>query len=512
MSQNRTAKPQDSNGACDSTRRSHSSHWQHGYVDRRCAIEAGAISLLGLGTNHLFGLRQLQAATPEKGAAFGNADGGGKAKACIFIFLSGGLAQHESFDPKPLAPADVRGEFGTIGTQTPGVHYSEHLPLLAAMSQRYALIRTVTHTSNDHSAGHHIMLTGRSILPPGFDPNAPSVKDYPSIAALIGRLKRPNNNLPPSIVLPERLVHTTGRVIPGQGAGMMGRNHDPWFIEASPFHNQSYGAFPQFEFDHQQRGKEAGRKFEAPHLALQPDSDAQSATKRLQLLTQLKSQSQTLSSAVERFGLDESRQKVISMLTDGKIHAALQATSADPKRQEHYGANSFGWSLMMARELVALGVPLVQVNLGNDETWDTHGNAFPNLKDKLLPPTDKALAALFEDMAASGLLEETLVVVASEFGRTPKISHLTQHYKLPGRDHWGALQSVLLAGAGIAGGMCLGKSDALGAYPSDRPVTPEELAATIYHALGIPATATWQDAETRPHAIYYGEPIRELFT
>lgn len=486
--------------------------WQHGFVNRRCVIQAGAIGLLGLGSNHLLGLRTLQASPAEKRVVSGNADGGGRAKSCIFIFLSGGLAQHESFDPKPDAPADVRGEFGTISTKTPGVRYSEYIPRLAAMSDQFALIRTVTHSSNDHSAAHHMMLTGRTMLPPGFDPNAPSVKDYPSIASMIGRLKRPNNNLPPSIVLPERLIHSTGRIIPGQGGGMMGRNHDPWFIDAAPFHNQSYGAFPEYEFDHQQRGKEAGRKFEAPHLALRPDSDAQTASHRLQLLTQLKDQAQALSAAVERFGLDESRQKVISMLTDGKVHQALQATSADPKQQERYGANSFGWSLLMARELVTLGVPLVQVNLGNDETWDTHGNAFPHLKDKLLPPTDKALSALLEDMAASGLLDETLVVVASEFGRTPKISHLTQHYKLPGRDHWGALQSVLIAGGGIASGQCLGKSDALGAYPSDRPVTPEELAATIYHALGIPATATWSDAETRPHAIYYGEPIRELFT
>lgn len=486
--------------------------WEHLALSRRCAIQAGAIGLLGLGSNHLWSLQQLQARETEVGQSSVNATGGGRAKACIFIFLSGGLAQHESFDPKPLAPADVRGEFGTINTQTPGVHFSEHLPLLAAMSNRFALVRTVTHSSNDHSAGHHIMLTGRSMLPPGFDPNAPSVKDFPSIAALLGRLSHPKNNLPPSIVLPERLIHTTGRVIPGQGAGMMGRTHDPWFIEASPFHNQSYGAFPAYEFDHQDRGKEGGRKFETPHLALQPDSDSQTATKRLELLTQLKAQSSVLSSAVERYGLDDSRQKVISMLTDGKIHKALQATEADPTQQERYGANSFGWSLLMAKELVALGVPLVQVNLGNDETWDTHGNAFPHLKEKLLPPTDKALSALFADLASSGLLDETLIVVASEFGRTPKISHLTQHYKLPGRDHWGALQSVLLAGAGVGGGICLGKSDALGAYPSDRPVTPEELAATIYHALGIPATATWEDAETRPHAIYYGEPIRELFT
>ena len=487
--------------------------WRHGLqrpLNRRCAVQAGAIGLLGLGSNHLFGLREL-IASPPLGQTTTNVTGG-RAKACIFIFLSGGLAQHESFDPKPNAPADVRGEFGVVPTNTPGVLFSEHLPLLAQRSNKFALIRTVTHTSNDHSVGHHIMLTGRTQIPPGFDPNVPGPKDHPSIAAMIGAVSTPKNNLPPAIVLPERLVHSTGRIIPGQGAGMMGRYREPWFIEASPFHNQSYGAFPEFSFDHQERGKPDDRTFDAPHLALQAGDDASHTSDRLALLAQLKGQAKHLQSAVERHGLDELRQKVVHMLSDSRVHRALQVTSGDPMHQDRYGRNSFGWSLLMAKQLVELGVPLVQVNLGNDETWDTHGNAFPHLKEKLLPPTDRALAALLDDMEASGLLDETLVVVASEFGRTPKISHLAQHYKLPGRDHWGALQSVLLAGAGIHPGACLGKSDSLGAFPADRPVTPEELAATIYHSLGIPQHATWQDAEGRPHAIFHGSPIEELFS
>ena len=485
--------------------------WKHSRLDRRCLIQAGAIGLLGLGTNHLFGLRSLRAATEGEGGGQSRT-GAGRAKSCLFIFLSGGLAQHDSFDPKPLAPADVRGEFGTIATRTPGIHFSEHLPLLAQRSDKFALVRTVTHSSNDHSAGHHIMLTGRSALPPGFDPNAPSAKDHPSMAALIGSFKPSVNNLPSSIILPERLVHSTGRIIPGQGAGALGRHREPWFIDASPFHAQSYGAFPEYAFDHQQRENKDERKFEAPQLKLQASSDSHHTQRRLALLDELKGQSRSLEEAVERFGLDDLRQKVVAMLSDGRMHQALQVTASDPVQQSRYGQNSFGWSLLMAKELIQLGVPLVQVNLGNDETWDTHGNAFPHLKDKLLPPTDKAISALLDDLKSSGLLDQTLVVVASEFGRTPKISHLTQHYKLPGRDHWGALQSILLAGAGIAPGICLGKSDALGAYPSDRPVTPEELAATIYHCLGIPASATWEDAESRPHAIYYGEPVHELLT
>jgi uncharacterized protein (DUF1501 family) len=164
----------------------------------------------------------------------------------------------------------------------------------------------------------------------------------------------------------------------------------------------------------------------------------------------------------------------------------------------------------MARQLIEAGVNLVQVNLGNDETWDTHGEAFPHLKDKLFPPTDKALSALLDDLSESGLLDSTLIVMAGEFGRTPKISHLPQYYKLPGRDHWGAVQTVFFAGGGIKGGTVVGSSDKIGGYPKSDPQTPENMAATVYHALGIPGTAQWRDAEERPHHVYYGEPIKGL--
>jgi uncharacterized protein (DUF1501 family) len=165
---------------------------------------------------------------------------------------------------------------------------------------------------------------------------------------------------------------------------------------------------------------------------------------------------------------------------------------------------------LMARRLIECGINLVQVNLGNNETWDTHGEAFPHLKDKLFPPTDRALSALLDDLSASGLLDSTLIVMAGEFGRTPRISHLPQHYKLPGRDHWGAVQTVFFAGGGVKGGAVVGSSDKVGGYPTSDPQTPENMAATIYHALGIPATLEWNDAEGRPHQVYHAEPIKGL--
>jgi uncharacterized protein (DUF1501 family) len=169
-----------------------------------------------------------------------------------------------------------------------------------------------------------------------------------------------------------------------------------------------------------------------------------------------------------------------------------------------------GWSMLMARRLVEAGVNLVQVNLGNNEAWDTHGNAFPNLKDFLFPPTDQCLSALLDDLEASGQLGETLIVMAGEFGRTPKVFGLPEHYKLPGRDHWGAVQTVWLAGGGIAGGRVIGSSDKIGAYPAADPQTPENFAATIYSALGLPGEVAWYDDLARPHHIYYAEPIRGL--
>ncbi|PQO39534.1 DUF1501 domain-containing protein [Bremerella cremea] len=479
--------------------------WNHSRLSRREALQAGAVGILGLGMNHLAGLREAQ------GAA--DAVPNGKAKKLIFIFLSGGLAQHESFDMKPEAPEDVRGEFKPIATKTPGLQICEHLPQLAQRSEMWSLCRSLTHGSNEHSAGHHIMLTGHSELPTGFSPNSPSRRDRASIAAITGYAmrQRQKNNLPTAVVLPERLVHNSGRVIPGQHAGEMGPQHDPWMIEASPFHNTSYGAFPEYAFDHQERGKKDNRVFQAPQLSLPEGLGMRSVRGRLDLLKSMNRQRRALGHHAQVENFDRLRQGAVSLLTESTVHDALDVTHADEKDLDRYGRNSFGWSLLMARKLVGAGVTLVQVNLGNDETWDTHGNAFPHLKNNLLPPTDKAVSALLDDLQASGELDETMIVMAGEFGRTPRITLLEKHYKLPGRDHWGPLQSVFFAGGGIQGGNVVGKSDAIGAYPIERPVKPENFAATLYSALGIPATAAWYDVADRPHQIYHGEPIAELF-
>uniref|UniRef100_A0A7C2JZ23 DUF1501 domain-containing protein n=1 Tax=Schlesneria paludicola TaxID=360056 RepID=A0A7C2JZ23_9PLAN len=473
----------------------------HPRFSRRFALQAGGIGLLGLGMDQLARARD----SASEAAS-------GPARSCIYIFLSGGLAQHDSFDPKPGAPADVRGEFAPIATRTPGLQICEHLPRLAARSHLWSVCRSLTLPTNDHSAGHLMMLTGRSQLPVGFNPSLPRPSDWPSIAAVGGALTTPRNSLPPAAVLPEKLIHYSGRIIPGQFAGMMGPTREPWFIEASNYDPASYGAYPEYGFDHQERKHaQEKRTFRAPNLTLPEGLSATRFGRRIGLLDEVERQRRDLAEKGAARSFDRYRDGVVTLLTDPRVREAFDVQSADPRIQERYGRNSFGWSLLMARRLVEAGVNLVQVNLGNNETWDTHGNAFPHLKDNLFPPTDRALSALLDDLHESGLLETTLIVMAGEFGRTPKISHLPQYYKLPGRDHWGAVQSVFFAGGGTRGGTVVGASDKIGAYPSADPQTAEAMASTIYQCLGIPETAAWYDETNRPHHVFLADPIAGLF-
>jgi uncharacterized protein (DUF1501 family) len=256
--------------------------------------------------------------------------------------------------------------------------------------------------------------------------------------------------------------------------------------------------------------KDANLKFQAPNLSLPQGMGKEQFANRQKLFAKLNAQRAFLEKAAEVEQFDRYRQMAVDLLANEKTREAFDVMGADEKRQERYGKNAFGWSLLSAAQLVEAGVSLVQVNLGNNEAWDTHGNAFPNLKDYLLPPTDRAVSALLDDLDERGLLKETLIVMAGEFGRTPKISLLAKHYKKPGRDHWGAVQSVFFAGGGVQGGRVIGSSDKLGGYPDSDPQRPENMGATIYEALGIPRELMWKDAAERPHKIYHGDPIPGL--
>jgi hypothetical protein len=477
---------------------------QHVRFSRRTAIQAGAIGLLNLGMNHVDGLRALAAPTDPA------ATQSPRAKAVIYIFLSGGLGQHDSFDMKTDAPDGIRGEFKPIATRTPGIQICEHLPMLAERSNLWSLVRSMAHPYPEHSSGHLLMLTGRSQLPVGFDASKPKASDWPSMAAIAGAVCPPRNNIPPSVVLPEVLIHREGRVIPGQFAGEMGAHRNPMFVTYARFSSTAYGAWPEYGFHHATgRLNPKDVSFEAPNLSLPSGMDAARFNERLDLLQSIGRQQATLERVAENEPFDRYRQRAISLLADRQTQAAFNVANADPKVLDRYGRNTFGWSLLIARQLVEAGVSMVQVNLGNDETWDTHGNAFPHLKDFLFPPTDRAVSALLDDLAQRGLLESTLVVMAGEMGRTPKISTLPQHYAKPGRDHWGT-QTVFFAGGGVKGGNVIGSTDKIGAFPAANPQKPENMAASIYQALGLPRELAWHDSSDRPHFVYHGDPIAGL--
>lgn len=472
-------------------------------LSRRSLLQAGSIGLLGLSLPRLEALT----ASREKDAGAARSP---RARSVIYVFLSGGLSQIDSLDMKPDGPSKYRGPFRPISTATDGIQICEHLPRLARLSEKWALCRSLSHPFNEHSQGHMVMLSGRSDLPPGFDLNRPKPTDWPSIAAIAQQKLRGGGALLPTVVLPEKLVHRTGRVIPGQDGGRMGHGSDPWYYEVSRFTDKTYGAFPAYNFHHQ-RGAEARAQaaFETPALELPEGLSENRFRRRLEVLESIRSQQGHLERQRAVGQYRRYHRLALDLLTDPTTRDAFDIARASDDERRRYGDHSFGWSLLTARRLVESGVRLVQVNLGNNETWDTHVNAFPNLERFLFPPTDQALSALLTDLDTRGLLEETLVVVAGEFGRTPRIFSIGKG-RPPGRDHWGAVQTVLLAGGGVRGGTVIGSSDADGGQPRDEPQKPENLASTIYEALGIPRDAHWEERGGRPHPIYREEPIPGL--
>jgi hypothetical protein len=475
---------------------------------RRRALQTGASVLTGLSLAS-GPVWQTVAAEATRSAS--------RPRAVIYLFMTGGPSQHDTFDMKPDGPAEFKGEFDPIPTRTPGTHICEHLPMLAQRSHLWSLVRSLTHAENGHDRGTYIMLTGRTDIPATFRSSRPQSSDWPSIAAVSGASTIRRQNLPTSVILPEKLYHSNAGVYPGQFAGLLGSRHEPWLIEATdkPHAYHSYsGAFPEYLFN-LHKGEPSDKRdwrFEVPHLSLQEGVLTDRFVRRRSLLKHMENRQPSLTRHAAVAKYDRNTQSAITMMTDSKLRAALDVRSSNAKTLERYGDNSFGWSLLMARRLVEAGVNTVQVNLGNFGSWDLHGNNFPLLKNYLFPPTDRAVSALLDDLHDSGQLDSTLVVLAGEFGRTPKITHIAPEiYKLPGRDHWAPLQSVLFAGGGVQGGRVIGTSDRNGAYPASDPQKPENFASTIYHALGIPRDAVWHDLLGRPNHVYLADPIEGLF-
>ncbi len=449
---------------------------------RRAFLQVGYSGLLGVS---LPGLLAARGAGP--GAGVGVGTGTGRARSVIVILLSGGLGQHDSFDMKPEAPAALRGEFTPIDTAVPGVRFCEHLPGLAARAGRLAVVRSMAHPEGNHLVAVHRVLTGQPSNPRGASDldRVASRDDFPCYAAVLDRLRRRTDGTPSGVALPTRLVEGP-LTWPGQDAGFLGPRHDPWQLRLDPTRPEARDeslALPA--------GLNPARLHHRRHLLSQVAAPPPSAT------------------AGDAFA--DHQDAALALLCNGRVGRALDLDREDPRLADRYGRHLFGRSLLLARRLVEAGVPVVQATLGVVQTWDTHVANFPRLRNDLLPPLDRAVSALLDDLGARGLLDETLVVMLGEFGRTPRISELTPD-AVPGRDHWPHVFPAVFAGAGVAGGQLIGKSDRLGAYPISRSFGPPDLAATIYRALGVDPATEIRDRLGRPLRLCSGEPMSPLYT
>jgi uncharacterized protein (DUF1501 family) len=451
-------------------------------LDRRELLQVGYSALLGVGLPSLLARR---AEAAEAGRAAGRP--ARTPRSLILVFLTGAPSHLDTFDPKPDAPAEIRGEFRTVPTRVPGLRICEHLPRLAARADRYALVRALSHRENNHLVATHHLLTGHP-QPGAFFDKVASRDDWPCYASALDHLRPRNDGVPTGVNLPTFLMEGP-LTWPGQHAGFLGPRHDPWQITRDP-------NAPDFRFD---------------GLRLAPGMDAGRLHGRRALLERLDRQRARLADLAEARRLADQQRLAFAVLGSGAVARAFEIDREPAAVRAGYGRHAFGQSLLLARRLVEAGVPVVQANMGIVQNWDTHGDNFGRLKDQLLPPLDRAVAALLDDLEARGLLGETLVVVLGEFGRTPRISTLPGA-RAPGRDHWAPCFFGLFAGAGVRGGQVLGRSDRIGAYPVTTPYSPDDVGATVYHALGVDPAAEVRDRQARPVQLNRGEVIRPLFT
>lgn len=440
-------------------------------ITRREALQVGYSGLLGLSL----------ASLPAAGARAAQEKTARQPKRLILVFLTGAPSHLDTFDLKPEAPAEIRGEFKPIATNVPGVSVCEHLPRLAARADKYAVVRTLAHRDNNHLVATHHVLTGYP-QPGAFFDKVASRTDWPNYAGALNYCRPRSDGIPNGVNLPTFLMEGP-LVWPGQHAGFLGPRHDPWQVTRDP-------NAPDFRMD---------------GLRLDPRLDIGQLSDRRQLLAQVDRQQSWLANAAEGRRLTDQQDRAFSMLTSGRIAEAFEMDREPLAVRERYGRHAFGQSLLLARRLSQAGVPVVQANMGIVQNWDTHGDNFGRLKSRLLPPLDQGVAALLDDLAASGQLDETLVMMLGEFGRTPKISNT-------GRDHWAPCFFGLFAGAGVRGGQVIGRSDPIGAFPATTPYAPDDIGATVYHVLGINPEAEVRDRQGRPVQLNRGQVIQSLFT
>lgn len=426
-------------------------------IGRRGFVKVGALG--GLSMSQLLRLQQLSAAQSASQQAEELARRQGVN--CIFLFVIGGMAHQDLWDPKPDAPAEIRGDFTQIDTAVAGMQITNLLPMVSTVTDKLAILRSLTHTDPDHTAGYHVMMTG--VHPgtgPAFNRNVLDNNVHPALGSTVARLGTSNGSLPPYMSVPNFL--NSG------GPAFLGASCAPFVIEADP-------ASPEF----------AVRDIVLPQNVTNDRSLRRQ--KALRAVNEFEQRVEQVSKQVK--SLDTFYEKAYNLMTSDAAKEAFDISREDPQLREEYGMTSIGQCFLLARRLVEAGCRFVSIENGH---WDTHRKNTMSLRDLLVPPLDRGLAALLKDLAGRGMLEKTLVVVATEFGRTPRINVMA------GRDHWPAAFSVVMAGGGLKSGLTIGATDKQAAYVVDRPITPADFASTVLFALGIDPTTILHTPVGRP--------------
>jgi hypothetical protein len=455
-------------------------------VPRREVLRLGGLGALGLSLPDLLG---------RAVAGSARADGFGRVRSCLLIYLFGGPSQIDLFDLKPDAPDQFRGEFRPIATAVPGVSVCEHLPRLAGVADKFCLIRSMRHEHPRHGWGLYYMLTGRKHVRPDLDA-PPTPDDFPGLGALVNKLAPRPDGSPAAVTLPRwNRFKDLPNDYAGEKAGFLGSGFDPWLVRPAAAD---------------------GLAFEPDTLELPPELPPGRLWDRRKLLAELDRRLGRLgeTGAVR----DQLVQRAYSLIGSDRVRRAFRLGEEPERVRERYGRHPFGQGLLLARRLIEAGTRLVQVNWHDDGSdvkspfWDTHKDNFNSLRDKLAPPLDGALSALLGDLSARGLLDETLVLVMGEFGRTPRVGQVVMNAATDrrGRDHWPHAYTVLAAGGEVRAGSVFGATDAKAAEVVDRPVSPPDLQATVLHLLGVDPSATVTDRRGRPHRASTGTPVLGL--
>jgi Protein of unknown function (DUF1501) len=444
-------------------------------MTRRDWLRVGA---LGVGGLTLPNLLQLEASAPRRA----------RARSVILLFLSGGPSHLDMWDLKPDAPEEIRGTFRPAATRVPGIQVCEHMPMTARVLDKCAIIRSMRHATGNHPAATYWMMIGSPMTRVAPQVVTMSREDRPHPGAVAARLLGPNHQMPAWVMVPEA-ISPVGPERPGQHAGFFGAACDPYRVNSDP----------------------NSVAFSPGSLAPNHDIDGARLDARRALLREVSQHARFLDKTAPAQTLDPYYTRAFDLVSSPAAQQAFDIGAEPAGTRDRYGRHIFGQSVLLARRLVEAGVRLVHVNWVRHDNgpggqgYDSHRDHLNWARTELLPPTDRAIGALISDLAERGILDQTLIVVMGEFGRTPRFN------TNGGRDHWPNCFSVLLAGGGIRGGHVLGASDRIGAYPTTNPVSPQDLMATIYTLMGIDPHTTIHDLTSRPLRLVEGEAVRELF-